>query len=58
MLVRARPSMDGEATAERLRRSGFNVEACVAGRHRNLFLARRCDRAAAASGGASLAAAA
>ena len=57
MLVRARPSMSGEATAERLRRAGFSVEACAPGRHRDLFLARRRDHAAA-SAVASLAAAA
>jgi hypothetical protein len=56
MLVRARPTIGGEATAERLRRAGFSVERRVPGRHRDLFLARRCDRAAAA--GVSLAAAA
>ena len=57
LLMRARPTMGGEATAERLSRSGFSVVACVPGRHRDLFLARRCSRAASA-GVAGLAAAA
>ena len=46
MLVRARPSMGGEATAERLARNGFAVEQRRSGAHRDLYLARRCERIA------------
>ena len=58
MLVRARPSIGGEPTAERLRRSGFSIERRLPGRHRDLFLARRCGRSVAAEAAASVAAAA
>jgi hypothetical protein len=58
MLVRACPSIGGEATAERLRRCGFSVERRLPGRHRDLFLARRCGRSAAAEAPANVAAAA
>ena len=49
MLVRARPSMGGEATAERLARSGFAIERRLPGAHRDLYLARRCERTAVAA---------
>lgn len=58
ILVRARPEFGGEATVDRLRRAGFKVEACTPGRHRDLFLARRCDRAALRATTVPLAAAA
>jgi hypothetical protein len=47
MLVRARPSMGGETTAERLARSGFRIERRLPGARRDLYLARRCGRAGA-----------
>jgi hypothetical protein len=57
MLVRARPSIDGEPTAERLARSGFRVEGRAPGAHRDLYMARRCGRSASGSAAPTAAAA-
>jgi hypothetical protein len=53
IVVRARPSMGGEATDERLRRSGFHLEGRLPGRHRDLYLARRCGHRAAPAAAAA-----